>query len=70
MGNRGRHRKQIKHLQICIGLELDHFKYTLQGRKYLKNININKLYRIYTNKNNEVWRIEEDIERKKIIKYM
>ena len=62
MSNRGRHKKSNKHLQICSGLELIHFKYTLQGRKYLKNINVNKLYRIYTNKNNEVWRIEEDIE--------
>ena len=60
--NRGRHRKQVKHLQICIGLELVRFKYTLQGRKYLKNINADKPYRVYTNKNNEVWRIEEDIE--------
>lgn len=60
--NRGRHKKQIKHLQTCIGFELACFKYTLQGRKYLKNININKLYHVYTNKNNEVWRIVEDIK--------
>ena len=50
-------------MQICIGLELVYFKYTLQGRKHLKNINADKPYRVYTNKNNEVWRIEEDIER-------
>lgn len=62
MSNRGRHKKQVKRLQTCIGFELVYFKYTLQGRKCLKNININKLYRVYTNKNNEVWRIEEGIE--------
>lgn len=61
MSNRGRHKK-IHVTKTVRGWELVHFKYTLQGRKYLKNININELYRIYTNKNNEVWRIEEDIK--------
>ena len=60
--NRGRHKKQTKHFKICIGYALICFKYTLQGRKCLKNISLDKLYRVYTNKYNEVWRIEEDIK--------
>lgn len=63
MSNRGRHKRQIKFLKHALGVELGYFKYTLQGRKCLKNINLNKKYRIYVNKHNEVWRIEEDIVR-------
>lgn len=60
--NRGRHRKQTKHFKTYVGYALIRFKYTLQGRKCLKNISLDKLYRVYTNKYNEVWRIEEDIK--------
>lgn len=62
--NRGRHRKKKEKYTIHIrqGIHLPYYKYTTTGMTYLHNIHLFKFYKIFINKQNEICRIEEDIE--------
>ena len=62
--NRGRHKKKKEKYTIRIiqGFHLPYYKYTTTGMAYLHNIHLFKFYKIFINEQNEVCRIEEDIE--------